>query len=203
MDIMTCLKKLELVQVLNFATVDEDGAPQVRNISAIHYEPDALYFFTARGKEFCRQLLRDGRVQVSAYTRFKESIRLSGRAVPVPDDEQIKWRDVIFAEQPYLENVYPNETKNIGIIFMIKGFTVEYFNLGVNPIFREVYESGATAKPKGFIVGDGCIGCETCVSVCPQRAVSMDNGVAYIRQQNCLHCGNCFENCPADAISRR
>ena len=54
MDLQTCLKKLELVQVLNFATVDEDGTPQVRNISAIHYEPDALYFFTARGKEFCR-----------------------------------------------------------------------------------------------------------------------------------------------------
>lgn len=52
MDTQTCLKKQELVQVLNFATVDEDGAPQIRNISAIHYEPDALYFFTARGKEF-------------------------------------------------------------------------------------------------------------------------------------------------------
>ena len=77
MDAQTCLKKLELDQVLNFATVDEDGFPQVRNISAIHYESDALYFFTARGKEFCRQLLSNSRVQVSAYTRFKESIRLS------------------------------------------------------------------------------------------------------------------------------
>ena len=41
MNLQTCLKKLELVQVLNFATVDGDGDPQVRNISAIHYEPDA------------------------------------------------------------------------------------------------------------------------------------------------------------------
>ena len=37
-DIKTCLKKLGYVGVLDFATVDEDGAPQVRNISAIHYE---------------------------------------------------------------------------------------------------------------------------------------------------------------------
>lgn len=203
MDLQTCLKKLELVGVLNFATVDENGAPQVRNISAVHYEPDALYFYTARGKEFCSQLLRDGRVQVSGYTRFKESIRLSGRAFPVPDDEQTTWRDKIFEEQPYLENVYPQETKKIGIIFVIKDFTVEYFNLGVNPIFREVYECGATAKPKGFIVGEECIGCETCVTVCPQRAINMTGGRALIHQQNCLHCGNCFENCPVQAIKRR
>ncbi len=47
MDAQTCLKKLSYVGVLAFATVDETGGPQVRNISAIHYEPDALYFFTA------------------------------------------------------------------------------------------------------------------------------------------------------------
>ena len=43
-----------LAMVLAFATVDSQGNPQVRNISAIHYEPEALYFFTARGKDFCR-----------------------------------------------------------------------------------------------------------------------------------------------------
>lgn len=62
------------------ATVDSDGAPQIRNISAIHYEPDALYFFTARGKDFCKELLEDGRVQILCYTRYKEMIRLSGKA---------------------------------------------------------------------------------------------------------------------------
>ncbi len=39
MDLQTCLKKMELVGVLAFATVDDEGAPQIRNISAIHYEP--------------------------------------------------------------------------------------------------------------------------------------------------------------------
>ena len=60
MDLATCLKKMELVGVLAFATVDSEGAPQIRNISAIHYEPDALYFFTARGKNFCKELMEDG-----------------------------------------------------------------------------------------------------------------------------------------------
>lgn len=44
MDAQTCLNKLRYVGVLSFATVDGEGNPQVRNISAIHYEPDALYF---------------------------------------------------------------------------------------------------------------------------------------------------------------
>lgn len=48
MDVQTCLKKLQYVGVLNFATVDRYGKPQIRNISAIHYEGQSLYFFTAR-----------------------------------------------------------------------------------------------------------------------------------------------------------
>ena len=69
MDAQTCLNKLEYVGVLNFATVDKYGKPQIRNISAIHYEPDAIYFYTARGKDFCKELERDGRVQVLGYTK--------------------------------------------------------------------------------------------------------------------------------------
>ena len=90
MDAQTCLKKLEYVGVLAFATVDKNGAPQIRNISAIHYESDRMIFFTAKGKAFCEELLTDGRVQVLGYTKYKEMIRLSAKAVPVPEDEQEK-----------------------------------------------------------------------------------------------------------------
>ena len=132
MDAKTCLRKLQYVGVLAFATVDREGNPQVRDISAIHYEEDALYFFTARGKDFCRELLDDGRVQVLGYTRYKEMIRLSAKAEPVAEHEQKKWMDLIFEEQPYLSNVYPGDTRNIGIIFQIKDGWMEYFHLGVN-----------------------------------------------------------------------
>lgn len=142
MDLATCLKKMQLVGVLAFATVDSEGAPQVRNISAIHYEPDAIYFFTARGKNFCRELSEDGRVQILTYTRYKEMIRLSGKAYVVSEDEQKKWMDKIFEEQPYLSNVYPGDTRDIGIIFCIDRAEIEYFHLGVHPIFRETYLLG-------------------------------------------------------------
>ncbi len=205
MDAETCIKKLGYVGVLDFATVDEHGAPQVRNISAIHFEKDALYFFTARGKEFCKQLLADGRVQILGYTKYKESIRLSGRAVPVPDSEQEKWIHTIFEEQPYLENVYPGDTKKIGIVFCVRGSVIEYFDLGVSPIFRETYgvEDGRAGR-KGYEITKSCIGCGKCMQVCPQKAVEKGGPIPYrIVQEHCLHCGNCYENCPEQAIMSR
>ena len=204
MDAKTCLQKLQYVGVLAFATVDEHGAPQIRNISAIHYEQEALYFFTAKGKDFCRQLLSDGRVQILGYTRYKEMIRLSARAKPVSEADQRKWIDTIFAEQPYLSNVYPGDTRRLaGIVFENTDGEIEYFNLDVNPIFRESYPIGGGAvTEKGCRITDACIGCGVCLEHCPQGCI--EAGTPYrIQQEHCLHCGNCRAVCPAQAVERR
>lgn len=203
MDLTTCLKKMKLVGVLAFATVDKEGKPQIRNISAIHYEPNALYFFTARGKNFCRELLEDGNVKILCYTKYKEMIRLSGKAWPVPEEQQRKWRDTIFEEQPYLSNVYPGDTKEIGIVFCIDRAEVEYFHLGVHPIFRETYSLGdVTIEKKGYFISESCIACGRCREVCPQNCIE-EGQIFVIRQNHCLHCGNCYEHCPVKAIERR
>lgn len=202
MDKETCLKKLQYVGVLAFATVGQDGAPRVRNISAIHYEPDGIYFFTAKGKEFCQQLLQDGRVQVLGYTRYKEMIRLTAAAAPAAPKEQDYWMDIIFSEQPYLANVYPGQTREAGIIFEIKDGEIEYFNLGVRPIFRQNYELGkGRCEQRGYQITASCIGCGNCLRHCPQNCI--EKGQPYqIQQEHCLHCGNCYEHCPAKAIIR-
>lgn len=203
MDAKTCLQKLQYVGVLAFATVDEYGNPQVRNISAIHYEPDAMYFFTARGKDFCKELLSDGRVQILGYTKYKEMIRLAAKAVPVSQTEQQKWNDIIFSEQPYLSNVYPGNTRSIGVVFEIKDAVIEYFHLGVNPIFREVYAIGnGNVWTKGFQITEGCIGCGKCQRNCTQRCIT-EGQPFIIQQEHCLHCGNCYENCPVKAVRKR
>lgn len=202
MDAQTCIKKLGYVGILSFATVDEKGHPQVRSISAVHFEPDAIYFYTARGKNFCRQLLDDGHVQIHALTKFKEMIRLSAVAKPVPEEEQEHWKNVIFEEQPYLVNVYPGDTRSIGIIFSIRDAQIEYFNLGVRPIDRYYYTMGdATPEVKGFSITDACIQCGTCMANCPQECI-IEGEPFRIQAEHCLHCGNCIENCPVEAIVR-
>lgn len=45
MDEKGCLEKLKNIDVLAFATVERNGNPQVRNISAIHYEGTSIRFF--------------------------------------------------------------------------------------------------------------------------------------------------------------
>ena len=110
--------------------------------------------------------------------------------------------NTIFAEQPYLANVYPEDTRNIGIIFELKDFTIESFNLGVKPIFREVYAVGqAETEKKGYRITDACIGCGTCLNHCPQKCIV--SGEQYtIQPEHCLHCGVCYENCPVKAVEK-
>lgn len=98
-----------------------------------------------------RQLEADGRIQTMVHTRFNEMIRMSGTATPAAEDEQAKWIDTIFAEQPYLANVYPGNTREIGIIFEVRDITLDYFNLGVHPIERAVFSLGkAPVQARGI-----------------------------------------------------
>lgn len=46
-----------------------------------------------------------------------------------------------------------------------------------------------------------CIGCGTCVAICPEKAVSPDN-IHYVDRGKCTFCFRCVDACPADALSR-
>jgi NAD-dependent dihydropyrimidine dehydrogenase PreA subunit len=46
-----------------------------------------------------------------------------------------------------------------------------------------------------------CIGCGTCVSVCPQNVFEMKAGKSHVaRPKDCVGCGACVDNCPVQAI---
>jgi len=45
-----------------------------------------------------------------------------------------------------------------------------------------------------------CVGCETCVPLCPVEAISMVDEKAVIDQEICTACGTCIAECPVEAI---
>lgn len=46
-----------------------------------------------------------------------------------------------------------------------------------------------------------CIGCGTCVAICPVEAISFNaEGKAQIDKTKCIKCGACAASCPVEAI---
>ena len=46
----------------------------------------------------------------------------------------------------------------------------------------------------------GCLGLGSCVKVCPQGAISIQDGVAVVNQHKCIGCGLCSKTCPKGII---
>ena len=52
------------------------------------------------------------------------------------------------------------------------------------------------------VAREKCIGCESCIAVCPVGALNMVDGKANIDQDTCIACGACIGECPVEAIER-
>lgn len=49
-----------------------------------------------------------------------------------------------------------------------------------------------------------CLGCGTCLDVCPHGVFVRDNGRVRIEDRDaCMECGACARNCPAEALNVR
>ena len=59
-------------------------------------------------------------------------------------------------------------------------------------------------KDKGIIARKvcsvACIGCGKCVKICPEKAISLSDNLAYIDDNLCLSCQACVDGCPTHAI---
>ncbi|WP_317302590.1 4Fe-4S binding protein [Acidaminococcus timonensis] len=202
MNAQSCLDILREIKDVAFATVNEEGNPEVRIIDVMIVEKDKLYFCTGRGKDFYRQLMKHPEVAITGLNRDFQMVRLSGKAERLVDQKH--WIDRIFEENPVMNGVYPGESRYILEPFCIQKGTLEFFDLGKSPIFREsfVFGEAEPARQKGFLITDACIGCGKCKCSCPQQCIT--KGTPFlIHQENCLHCGLCFEICPVRAIVRR
>ena len=53
----------------------------------------------------------------------------------------------------------------------------------------------------GFMSCDyGCIGLGSCAAVCPEKAISIVDGIAHVDSKKCIGCGMCAKTCPKHVI---
>ena len=187
------------------ATVDDEGLPVTAAIDMMDCDDNSLYFLTAKGKGFYDRLIRR---QFLAFTAMKGEDTMSTVAVSIRGKVRELGYDRIpelFEKNPYMHQIYPTEESMKALtVFQIYEGSGEWFDLSRKPIERASFTfGGADKKAEGYFITDGCIGCGSCVAVCPQDCIRQDSIPFRIEQEHCLHCGNCMTACPVGAVVRR
>ena len=187
------------------ATVDDEGLPVTAAIDMMDHDENSLYFLTARGKGFYDRLTKRGFMALTAIkgedTMSSVAVSLRGKVCELGYDKIPE----LFEKNPYMHQIYPTEESMKALtVFQIYEGTGEWFDLSKKPIERASFSFGQVLqKQEGYFITDMCIGCGSCLAVCPQSCIISDDIPHVIEQQNCLHCGNCYETCPVGAIEKR
>jgi ferredoxin len=69
------------------------------------------------------------------------------------------------------------------------------------PAESKTTEQKAGKAGKIYFIGRGCIGCQTCRTFCPAKAIHFGDTGNEIDQKKCMHCGTCYRECPACVVT--
>lgn len=188
------------------ATLDKEGHPVTRVIDMMLHDDNSLYFLTAKGKEFYRQLMEQKYLSLSGMSGGEGS--MSKKAVSVHGNVRNIGKeklDEIFEKNPYMAEIYPEKESRMALeVFQLYQGQGDYFDLSTKPITRGTFSLGETQlMQSGYYITDQCQGCKICYSKCPQKCIDLSRKPLVIQQEHCLHCGNCMEVCPFGAVERR
>ncbi len=191
---------VEDIHSATIATIGSDGHPQTRTIDMMLWDEKGVYFLTAKGKAFYTQLMEQKYIALSA-TKDKKSVSLRGKVQNIGAEKL----DEIFEKNPYMQKIYPDDTREALEVFQLYEAIGEYFDISdPSHVTRDSIVIGQPeAVINGYFVGSACIGCKLCYSVCPQKCIDISRNPVVIDQNHCLHCGRCMEICPKQAIEKR
>ncbi len=71
---------------------------------------------------------------------------------------------------------------------------------GLNALENKGFGGILSKKAAAFAVSDKCVGCGTCVRLCPRGNIRLETGRAVIGE-DCAQCLGCLQFCPKEAIS--
>ncbi len=191
---------VETIHSTTVATIAPDGHPQTRIIDMMLWDEQGVYFLTAKGKAFYTQLMEQAYIALSA-TKDKISISLRGRIQTIGSEKL----DEIFEKNTYMQSIYPGDTREALEVFRLYDADGEFFDISdPSHVARDSITIGKREPSfSGYLVGDKCIGCKLCYSVCPQKCIDISQTPVVIDQHHCLHCGRCAEICPKQTIEKR
>lgn len=196
---MIMKKHLDFIRSIKsvaFATAD-NNQPFVRFADVMLVEEDKLYFLVGRGKSFYRQLKKNPILALAGMDATYKSIRITGK-VEFVDRE---WIDRIFEANPMMNDLYPNEKRDVLDAYCMTSGVGDIFDLSVVPPERERFAfGGALLQPVGYHINDNCIACGVCAERCPEKCIDQKGENYYIQTENCLECGRCLEGCDYNAI---
>ena len=187
------------------ATVDDDGLPVTAAIDMMATDENGLYFLTAKGKSFYDRLFKRGFL---ALTAIKGESTMTSVAVSIRGKvRELGYGKIpeLFSRNPYMHEIYPTEESMHALtVFQIYEGAGEWFDLSKKPIERASFSfGGQETKEKGYFITDRCVGCGSCIDVCPQGCIVSSSIPYVIEQGHCLRCGNCLSVCPAGAVIKR
>ncbi|MGI6152565.1 MAG: 4Fe-4S binding protein [Christensenellaceae bacterium] len=192
------LEKMREIKDFTMATTDRKGRPDTRIIDIMLANDEGVFFLTARGKNFYRQLSRQKYVSMTGLSKNWEMVSLRGRVKQVGQE----YLEPIFSENPSMHEMYPGKSREILEVFCLYEGQGEFFDLSKVPIFRETFFIGAPEEEKKgyYILEQACTECGACSQSCPQDCIKEEPYC--IIESRCLHCGLCAEVCPANAVER-
>ena len=84
---------------------------------------------------------------------------------------------------------------------LISMFTV-FKHLFKKPVTLEYPEKRLTPPEqfRGKPVVKNCVGCKTCIKVCPAKAITIQGDEVIFDLKKCIFCGNCKYYCPKGAV---
>lgn len=196
------------------ATVDQEGCPVARVIDVMLVDDTTLYFITAKGKEFYRQLMEQQFVAISGAcggegmdkkeaSIHMKAISIRGKVQNIGEEKL----EEVFLKNPYMNQIYPNPASRKALeVFCVTEGTGEFFDLSTKPITRASFivgrqdenpdsSEGLTASYGSHCSND---------SEGPEHAGITVNAKAekngYFITDACVGCRKCTTVCPQACI---